>query len=245
MLRKFFDILVPMADHSIPVTRQVHEEVSVFSLQNVVLFPKMALPIHVFEERYKSMAADLAKSDSLLAIAPPAPKGSLREKAGIPSVGAICGAGRVRVVNRYPDGRKDLLVIGLKRIRLTKLIQEIPYVTAAAESIPDIPFVSREEEKKHHRELSLLAKRWVFLTPDLDDSLIDYVPLFTKPHRLADFIAFYFFPSPSAKQEFLEIADRRERVERAMAYAEARIRALEQGEATALPDHKPPISQCH
>lgn len=227
-----------MADRSIPVIRQVHEEVSVFSLQNVVLFPEMALPIHVFEERYKSMAADLAKSDALLAIAPPG-------KSGIPPVGAICGAGRVRVVNRYPDGRKDLLVIGLKRIRLTKLIQEIPYVTAAAESIPDIPFVSREEEKNHHRELSLLAKRWVFLTPDLDDSLIDYVPLFTKPHRLADFIAFYFFPSPSAKQEFLEIADRRERVERAMAYAEARIRALEQGEATVLPDRKPPISQCH
>lgn len=240
MFRKFFDILIPTAERSTDNARQSSEEVSVFALPNIVLFPEMALPIHVFEDRYKAMASDLAQNDTLLAIAAPE-KGTNGKLAA----GTICGAGRVREVNRYPDGRKDLLVIGLKRIRLSKIVQEFPYVTAVAESIPDIPFLSREEENSCHRSLSLLAKRWVFLTPELDDSLIDYVPLFTRPHRLADFIAFYFFPSPTSKQEFLEITDRRERVERVMAYAEGRIKALEQGEATFLSDRKPPLSQCH
>ena len=240
MFRKFFDILVPTASRITDGSSQSTEEVSVFALPNIVLFPEMALPVHVFEDRYKAMAADLAKTDSLLAITPPVEAGS-----GKPRVGTICSAGRVRIVNRYPDGRRDLLVVGLKRIRLTRLIQEFPYVTAVAEVIPDIPFLSREEENLCHRNLSLLAKRWIFLTPDLDDSLIDYVPLFTKPHRLADFIAFYFFPSPSAKQVFLEITDRRERVDRVIAYAEARIKALEEGEVNLLSDRKPPLSQCH
>jgi hypothetical protein len=43
--------------------------VPLFPLPNVVLFPRAVLPLHIFEERYKAMTADVLAGDRLIAMA--------------------------------------------------------------------------------------------------------------------------------------------------------------------------------
>lgn len=199
------------------------EEVYVFPLPNSVLFPGTILPLHIFEERYKLMMNDLLEKKISLAMshAKSKPDGGL-----VPST--VCGAGKVNLLSSFPDGRKDVFVQGQKRLKLVKIIQETPYIKALAEPVPDIPFDTLEEENKYHRELLTLVKRWIFLSPELDDSYIKYVDLFSSPHYLSDFIASAFLPTGEEKQNVLEMRERKKRVETIMSFINGIVTQLSQ-----------------
>ncbi|MBI2339992.1 MAG: LON peptidase substrate-binding domain-containing protein [Deltaproteobacteria bacterium] len=198
------------------------EEVCVFPLPNVVLIPGNILPLHIFEERYKQMTEDLLQSNISLAMSLTVPSAQGKMKNS-----AICGGGTVRVMDEFPDGRKNIFVEGLKRLKIVKYVQESPYLKALAETIPDIPFASPAEEKKYLVELGQQTKRWIFLSRDLPDRYIPYVDLFTKPHLLADVIGFHFLPGSSEKQKLLETTDQKKRVEKIIFFVEGNIRRLE------------------
>ena len=198
------------------------EEISVFPLPRVVLFPGSVLPLHIVEEPYKRMMEDLLESKKSLAMGSLGghPEGEL-----LP--GTICGGGAVGLVMAYPDGRKDIFVEGQSRFKIVKCLQQKPYIRALAEKIPDVPYHSEEEEQADHHRLSSLVRRWIFLSPDLEDRFIDYVPFFARSHQLADFIAFSFIPTLSEKQKLLETVERKKRVGRIASYLEGEIRKLE------------------
>lgn len=211
------------ADKALPDKASSHlEEVCVFPLPNVVLFPGTVLPLHIFEDRYKLMTDELLRRKLPLAMSfsKPSPDGEM-------SLSAICGAGKVNLMESFPDGRKNIFVEGMKRLRIVKYIQKIPYITAMAEAIPDVPFISEFEEKNCHRALLTLVRRWIFLSPQLNDAYLQYVDFFPRPHFLADFIAFYFLPSTDEKQKFLEMTNQKERVEKVMAFIDKNIKILE------------------
>lgn len=214
----------------------VLEEVCVFPLPNTVLFPGIALPLHIFEDRYKLMTEDLMNSKINLAMsfAKSNQEGNLK-----PSL--ICGAGSIGLLQNFPDGRKDIIVQGHKRLKIVKYIQTKPYLKALAEAIPDEPFISPDEEKAYHQKISGLARRWVFLNPDFSDEYIRYVDLFLNPHSLADFIGFYFFPTTIEKQKLLETISRKERVNSVMNFLYAKIAQLEIANQRNSVDFKPKV----
>src|SRR3977135_3253741 len=86
-----------------------------FPLEQVVLFPGMALPLRIFEERYKFMIGACQVTDQLFGVL------LIRSgrEVGVPAqperVG--CTARMVRV-DRIPDGRMAILTIGETRFRL-------------------------------------------------------------------------------------------------------------------------------
>ncbi len=207
------------------------EEVCVFPLPNVVLFPGTVLPLHIFEDRYKLMTDELLRRKLPLAMSfsKPSPDGEM-------NLSAICGAGKVNLMESFPDGRKNIFVEGMKRLRIVKYLQKNPFITAMAELIPDIPFSTEADEKKYHRDLMTLVRRWIFLSPQLDDAYLQYIDFFPRPHFLADFIAFYFLPSTDEKQKFLEMTNQKERVEKVMTFIGDNIKVLENTKARQIPD---------
>ncbi|MDO8520425.1 MAG: LON peptidase substrate-binding domain-containing protein [Deltaproteobacteria bacterium] len=210
-LKKWRDLLSPIKKEG----ESDLEEISVFSLP-MVLFPGSVLPLHIVEERYKLMTDDLLETKRELAMH----KGEF-----LP--GTICCGGQVVLLAAYPDGRKDIFVEGRSRFQIVKCLQETPYIRALAKRIPDIPYGSEEEQTSDHQKLSMLIRRWIFLSPDLEDRFIDYVSFFSKSHQLADFIAFSFLPSLEEKQRLLETVERKKRVVKIVSYLEGEIRKLE------------------
>ena len=103
------------------------ELLPLFPLQ-VVLFPRTPLPLHIFEERYKQMVADVQRGRSEFGVV-------LAGEKGIVNTG--CTATIEKVVKKYPDGRMDLLTVGRRRFEIILLNDEKPYLRGAVEFFDD------------------------------------------------------------------------------------------------------------
>ncbi len=91
--------------------------VPIFPLPDTVFFPAVTLPLHLFEPRYLQMAEDVLSGDKLLVIVLLQP-GWQEDYYGNPAVHEIATLGRVSSHERLPDGRFNVTLQGLGRVRL-------------------------------------------------------------------------------------------------------------------------------
>jgi uncharacterized protein len=108
----------------------------VFPLHGVVVLPGTPAPFHVFEPRYKALVGDALRGDRVLAVP------SLLRKSDAPAfrppLRKVCGVGIIEAEERYPDGRYDIVVRGLARVRLVEeLSHDKPYREFRAEILED------------------------------------------------------------------------------------------------------------
>jgi len=89
-----------------------HERIPLFPL-NVVLLPGADLPLHIFEPRYRQMVSRCLDDKTEFGMLLSLPKGIVR-------VG--CTAEITEVVNRYEDGRMDILAVGRAPFRILELL---------------------------------------------------------------------------------------------------------------------------
>src|SRR6476661_7551383 len=86
-----------------------------FPLPNLVFFPQVVQGLHIFEPRYRKMTADALSGDQLLTLV------LLREEDGDgPDIAEIGCLGRIIHHERLPDGRYNLRLRGLARVRLVE-----------------------------------------------------------------------------------------------------------------------------
>jgi Lon protease-like protein len=104
----------------------------------LVLLPGMPLPLHVFEDRYKEMMADILPDNREFGIV-------FAKDEGIVNIG--CTATVQKVVRRYEDGRLDLLASGQRRFEIDSLNEDRTYLQAEVEYFDD------EEEENIPRDL--------------------------------------------------------------------------------------------
>jgi len=88
----------------------------------------MPLPLHIFEDRYKEMMGEVIPSRREFGIV-------LAKDGGIVNIG--CTAIVDRVLQRYSDGRLDLVAVGQRRFRITSLDEEKSYLRAEVEFFND------------------------------------------------------------------------------------------------------------
>lgn len=104
----------------------------------VVLFPGVPLPLHIFEPRYKEMIAECLASN--------APFGVIRAvEDGVADVG--CTAEIVTVTKEYPDGRMDLIAEGRKRFEVLELNRQRSFLQAEVLLVADEPGAAAPEDK--------------------------------------------------------------------------------------------------
>lgn len=88
-----------------------------FPLPNLVLYPHVMQPLHVFEERYREMVEDALAGDKLIAMAMLEP-GWEDEYDSRPPVSEYACLGKIVAHHRLDDGRYNLLVLGVQRVRI-------------------------------------------------------------------------------------------------------------------------------
>jgi Lon protease-like protein len=125
-----------------------------FPLPNMVLFPHVVQPLHVFEPRYRQLTADTLATDRL--IAPVLLRPGWEDKyESRPSLHSIACLGRVVAEQLMPDGRYNLLVRGLARMKIHREeANDRLYRTARAELLIDGPLPSLPEAKALRKELA-------------------------------------------------------------------------------------------
>ena len=99
-----------------------------------VLLPGMVLPLHVFEDRYRSLVRDCLAGDrefgvSLIERGSEVGGGDIRAMAG-------CVAEIVQA-EEFDDGRWGLIAVGTRRVRVRGWLPDDPYPRAELEDWPD------------------------------------------------------------------------------------------------------------
>lgn len=110
-------------------------DLPLFPLQ-VVLFPNMLLPLHIFEERYKEMLRLCLAGDRTFGVAL-IKEG--REVGGPATPHSIGTVAYVETIEPLPEGRMNLVARGLQRFRLLELVRREPYLMGRVELLVEEP----------------------------------------------------------------------------------------------------------
>ena len=132
--------------------------IPIFPLPNVVLFPNVFLPLHIFEPRYRAMVRDALASDRIIGMVLLRP-GFEADYAGRPPVYPIGCAGLITHSEPLSDGRYNIVLRGLEKFRMTREEGGQPYRLAQVEALAE---AAQDNDKpamhQHRRRLeSLLA----------------------------------------------------------------------------------------
>jgi Lon protease-like protein len=210
-------------------------DLAVFPLPRVVFFPGTLLPLHIFEPRYRTMMRDCIASGRMAMAVTLLKPGYESSYEGRPAMHELCTVGRIEKHEELPDGRFNLVLRGLTRVKLDELpAGDFPYRRARVDVIDgkrNSDRVSRDSVttllstaslvgaavRKHHPDFSLGVQ------PD------------DPPHQIADTLADRLLADPSARQDVLETLDVPERIVKLTGYIAA---VLAQQDAQA---HKGPL----
>jgi Lon protease-like protein len=103
------------------------DEIGLFPL-DVVLLPGERVPLHIFEERYKDLIGTCIENSEEFGLL-------LAEETELRTIGTA--ASIVDVINRYDDGRMDILVEGRDRFMVTRVSESRAYLTAEVQPFAD------------------------------------------------------------------------------------------------------------
>ncbi len=105
-----------------------------------VLFPGLALPLHIFEPRYRALVADLQQVDDEQQRAFGVVSIRAGHEVGSDAVTALHEVGTTAVLRRvtpYPDGRLDIMTTGARRFRLLSVDTSLAYLQGDVEWLDD------------------------------------------------------------------------------------------------------------
>ncbi|MCW5981771.1 MAG: LON peptidase substrate-binding domain-containing protein [Bryobacteraceae bacterium] len=94
----------------------------------VVLFPRTQIPLHIFEDRYKEMIGEALRNKTEFGVVLAADRGI---------VGTGCTAVVEKVTQAYPDGRMDIVVMGVRRFEIRDLDTEKAYLRGSVDFFND------------------------------------------------------------------------------------------------------------
>ena len=143
--------------------------IPLFPLQ-VVVFPRTQLPLHIFEERYKEMVGNAIQDHSEFGIV-------LAKDDGI--VNAGCTVMVEKVLERYPDGRMDIVTRGQRRFEILSINEEKDYLQGEVtffddEDLEATPAELRDQALTNYRALSHLSASREHGEPDLSDPQLSF-----------------------------------------------------------------------
>ncbi|TML16404.1 MAG: peptidase S16 [Actinobacteria bacterium] len=165
-------------------------ELGLFPL-GMVLLPRERAPLHVFEPRYRELIGECLAEGREFGLL-------LGDDEGLREIGTRAAV--IEVVDRFPDGRLNVVVEGRERFRLVELTDGRSFATADVEPIADEASVSEQEDRDRvlevYRELAELVEA------EVDEPGPDSVEIAAR----VDFGA-------ERKQALLELTSEAERLE--------------------------------
>jgi len=192
-----------------------------FPLPNVVLFPKIRLPLHIFEPRYRQMMRDALGSDHRIAIGLLQP-GWESNYYGNPPVFDICCVGLIDSFEELQDGTFNLVLHGELKIRIQKVLEDHPYRLVEAAALQDQTPTENAPETKAER-LRIQEMAIEHFTLRVPETPVAGVLRQFGFEELVNWLAGNLAFTPAQKQELLELDDLRERGLHMARFLEAKL----------------------
>lgn len=150
---------------------------SIFPLGGALLFPRMQLPLHIFEPRYRALVSDAMARDRRIGMIQPRGSG---DKPPLFEIGCV---GKIAHVEALDDGRYNLVLEGVARFRLLRELDvTTPFRQVDAEITGDVGAdevlalarrSSLEIEARRFAEAQGYAVDWEAVSRLDDESLVN------------------------------------------------------------------------
>ena len=204
-------VVVDEASTERPLT--IPPDLPVLPLRDTVLFPNSFMPLAVAREASVRLIDEATSTGRMIGVF--TQREAAVEEPLQDDLYPIGVATHIHKMFKLPDGSLRLIVQGLARVRLDRVVQTRPYLRAAVSAADEL---LREED---HLEIDALQRniksnfqQVVSLSPLLSDDLQALAANITDPGKLADFIASSLTTiGTSVKQEVLETLDIRARMD--------------------------------
>ena len=195
----------------------------IFPLPNVVLFPNVFLPLHIFEPRYREMVADAVKGDRMIGMVLLRP-GWQGDYEGRPPVYSVGCSGLITHVDQLADGRSNIVLRGVERFQIVEEDDRLSYRRARVETLLDTACRGEDLDVIRNQRAKLDA----LLSPALARSLTDIggerkIPASMADEDLVNALAQYLDLEPLEKQALLEKRSLRSRAESLVELLEMKI----------------------
>ena len=181
----------------------------VVPLRDVIVLPNMIFPLLAGRSATQRAVEESILEDRLvLLLAQKDPSEELPDTEGLYSVGVV---GRVLQILRLPTGLVKILIEGMQRVKVEKLVYQDDIFRAELSEF-DEPEKEEPEMKAAIRQATNLFKELVILNRNMPDELLLSLDGFTEAGRVADFISSHLTLPLTKRQELLEISDIFERL---------------------------------
>jgi uncharacterized protein len=177
-----------------------------FPLPNVVLFPKTLLPLYIFEERYRTMIKDVLAGNGELVIALLHPEQETKYSKTSIAHDIAC-LGRIETYEELEGGKYNIVVAGIRRVRIVREVQHFPYRTVEIEQLEDTAVDERATEIiDRHTQLGGLFAEFTELATGVKQSALEIMPQLDF-ESLVNMVAMTLNLPIEEKQALLEISE--------------------------------------
>jgi Lon protease-like protein len=203
----------------------------IFPLPNVVLFPNVFLPLHIFEPRYREMVRDAIAGDRMIGMVLLRP-GWERDYEGRPPVYPVGCTGVMTHVERVADGRYNIVLRGVERFRIVSEDQSRSYRRAAVDPLAERTLSADDRAALRHQRSKLEA----LLAPAVERARAESrIPAAMGDEDLVNALAQYLDLEPLEKQALLEQHSLRSRAESLVELLEMRVLAARTSGFSTVP----------
>jgi hypothetical protein len=178
--------------------------VPLFPLPNAVLFPKTPMPLYIFEERYRTMVRDIVAGDGDIVIALMR-EGQEFKRAGISAVHSVACLGKIETCEELEDGKYNIVVVGVSRVRLKRIVENTPYRLVEVELMESETYIQDSEEiLSRQKLLGDLFAQFTELAAGMESQAAELMPGLDF-ESLVNMVAMTLNLSVNQKQAVLEI----------------------------------------
>lgn len=196
--------------------------VPLFPLATVVFFPNTLLPLHVFEPRYRQMVNDVLCGERIIGMILLKP-GWEKSYYGNPEIYSVACMGRVISAEPVEEGRFNIVLFGLKRVKVLEILDDFPYRTARVGILEDITGIN---EHIYRERIKQFVSTWNGMLGKEQESHKINIETELPIERLTDAIASSVISNVFEKQYLLEEPNVEKRAARILNYLETKFRAI-------------------
>jgi hypothetical protein len=189
------------------------ESIPLFPLPGAVFIPHTLMPLHVFEERYRNLVNDAIQHDGFLAV-PRLRPGWESNYDEQPPIYSVAGFGKIIRHELMADGRANIVILGLGRIRIrSELPTDSLYRIAEGLLISDVfPQRGESELMAHIRRLRMMVVQVCASRPQWAERVEPLLNNQTDPVAFVNALAHLTLPDVDARQHYLELDGVLERI---------------------------------
>ncbi len=190
----------------------VPDEVPVMTLPNTAFFPQALMPLHIFESRYQTMLRDVLATNRLFAVAGIDPQKAAQKEEFEPPF-RVATLGIVRACQKNDNGTSNLLLQGICRVEIDKIVTDAPYRRIKIHALASEPGATAEENEGLRRELARLLSVKTRLAATGATEMTTFLKSVRDPEAFVDIAAFSLCDNSALKQKLLETLDVHHRLE--------------------------------